>query len=585
MDAMQAQNLNATGATVGLTQQTQTSGRIIYYATIGAVLLCAWIFFTPKRKSDVSAPFYEVSRMKWMLNADTLIRDSYNKFRDTVYQINSTEGVRTIIPPALVGELKGLPEEVLSAKTAVSEAMLSDYTQLSADAHSDILTFLLKTKATQNLQRMTSVLKEELQFILASEFPACDDWTPFKIQPFMIRAVSRLSGRAFVGSALSRSEEWMDVSVNFAITAFIAVTKLQFFPPWMRPAAQYLVSELRTIKKDLAKAQAMLEPLIEERLADAENMQGADKPDDFMQWFSDALPEEEKRDFFIQTKMQLLLSASSIHTTSNLSTDCIYDLAVHQEMQEILREEAIEVFESEQGAWERKDSIAKLKKMDSFIKESQRLSGNVTSFIRKVMKPIDLSDGTHLPSGTNVLTPLAGMSLDERYFPDPEVFDGLRFWKLRQLQQSPTPTRSSSPTPSRPSALSIDSTSSFSSTSSESSTSTTDSISSVSSASSASTTPSSSPSVRSTSSTNSNSRGKYQFTSIGNANQNFGLGKHACPGRFFAAQEIKIILAHLLLNYEIKLRDGEDRPKPMVFMMTKSPSQTAEVLFRRRQTS
>ncbi|KAI1130931.1 cytochrome P450 [Nemania abortiva] len=529
MDAIQ-QNLNLTPTANDLSPQLPTNSRSIYYAAIGIIALCAWIFHSPKRKAQVSAPFYQVSRMKWMLNADALIKDSYCQFRDRVYQIRSTEGVRTIIPPTMVGELKGLPEETLSAKIAVSEAMLSEYTHLSADAHSDILTFLLKTKATHNLQRMMPILKAEFQYILATEFPACDDWTPFRIQPFMVRAVSRLSGRAFVGSALSRSEEWMDVSVNFAITAFIAVTKLQFFPPWMRPVAQYLVSELKTIRKDLAKAQAMLEPLIEERL----NNPSSEKPDDFIQWLSDALPDEEKRNHFIQAKMQLLLSASSIHTTSNLTTDCIYDLAVHQEMQDVLREEVMEVFGGEEDAWQRKDSIAKLKKMDSFIKESQRLSGNVTSFIRKVMKPIDLSDGTHLPSGTSILTPLAGISLDERYFPSPEVFDGLRFWKLQQQQRSssPSPTRSSSPTPSSQPAAT-----------------------------------------------------RNQFTSIGDADQNFGLGKHACPGRFFAAQEIKVILSYLLLNYDIKLRDGEGRPKPLVFMMTKSPSQTAEVLFRRRNVA
>ncbi|KAI0814385.1 cytochrome P450 [Xylaria sp. FL0064] len=556
MDTVLAQNLSLIAATNDISHQISTNGRLIYYVAITAIALCVWLFGSQKREPYVSAPFYGVSRIKWMFNADSLIKDSYCKFRDNVYQIRSTEGVRTIIPPTLVGELKGLPEDTLSAKTAVSEAMLSEYTHLSADAHSEVLTFLLKTKATHNLQRIVSTLKEEFQYILETEFPACEDWTPFRIQPFMVRAVSRLSGRAFVGSSLSRSEEWMGVSVNFAITAFIAVTKLQFFPPWMRPVAQYFVSELKTIRTDLAKAQAMLEPLIEERLGNTD-ASASEKPDDFIQWLSDALPEEEKRNYFIQAKMQLLLSASSIHTTSNLTTDCIYDLAVHQEMQDILREEVIEVFEGE-DAWERKDSIAKLKKMDSFIKESQRLSSNITSFIRKVMKPIDLSDGTHLPPGTSILTPLAGMSFDERYFPDPEIFDGLRFWKLRQQQQQqyPTPTRSSSPSPS----------------SSPSRPTTPPLIKSA-----TATSPSPSPSTL--------NLNRHQFTSIGDTNQNFGLGKHACPGRFFAAQEIKLILSYLLLNYDIKLRDGEARPKPIVFMMTKSPSQTAEVLFRQRKAA
>lgn len=33
--------------------------------------------------------------------------------------------------------------------------------------------------------------------------------------------------------------------------------------------------------------------------------------------------------------------------------------------------------------------------------------------------------------------------------------------------------------------------------------------------------------------------------------------KHACPGRFFAANEIKIALAHLLLEYEWRMPEGE----------------------------
>ncbi|KAI1172322.1 cytochrome P450 [Nemania sp. FL0916] len=543
MDALQDQGLNLTAAVHDTSSQLRTRGDFIYYVAIGVLCFCVWLFRRAKRTSSVSAPFYQVSRMKWILNADTAIKDSYCKFRDEVYQIRSTEGIRTIVPPALVGELKGLPDDSLSARIAVSEAMLSEYTQLSAGAHSDVLAFLLKTKATHNLQRMVPSLKEELQYILATEFPACKDWTPFKVQPFMVRAVSRLSGRAFVGSTLGRSEEWMSISINFAITAFIAVVKLQFFPPWMRPLAQYLVSELKTIRKDLTKAQAMLEPIIKKRLTNSE-VSTTEKPDDFIQWLLDALPENEKHNYFIQAKIQLLLSASSIHTTSNLVTDCIYDLAAHKDMQDILREEAIEVFGGSEDAWERTDSMMRLKKMDSFIKESQRLSGNITSFIRKVMKPIHLSDGTHLPSGTNILTPLAGISLDERFFPNPETFDGLRFWKLSQQQPQPAATaQSSSPAPNKTPA-------SFSSSSK----------------------PATLPSARA-----------HQFTSIGDTSQNFGLGKHACPGRFFAAQEIKLILSYLILNYEIKLRADEARPKPVVFMMTKSPSQTAEVLFRQRR--
>ena len=44
-----------------------------------------------------------------------------------------------------------------------------------------------------------------------------------------------------------------------------------------------------------------------------------------------------------------------------------------------------------------------------------------------------------------------------------------------------------------------------------------------------------------------------QFVSTGPDALGFGHGRHACPGRFFAANELKIALSHILLKYEFKL--------------------------------
>jgi len=138
------------------------------------------------------------------------------------------------------------------------------------------------------------------------------------------------------------------------------------------------------------------------------------------------------------------------------------------------------------------------------------------TFIRKVIKPIDLSDGTHLPPGTKLLTPLAGISHDERFYPGAEEFDALRFYRMRQESAEGS--------------------------------------------------------------------NRHQFTSIGDMNMHFGAGKHACPGRFFAGNAIKMMLSYFLLNYDIRLKDGEERPKPMIMMMSKTPNPEGEVLFRRRTT-
>lgn len=43
---------------------------------------------------------------------------------------------------------------------------------------------------------------------------------------------------------------------------------------------------------------------------------------------------------------------------------------------------------------------------------------------------------------------------------------------------------------------------------------------------------------------------KWQFVTTGPEHLAFGHGKHSCPGRFFASNEIKVILIHLVVKYD-----------------------------------
>lgn len=43
------------------------------------------------------------------------------QFQNHVYQIKSTEGIQAIVPPKFIAELKGLPEDILSATEAVAD--------------------------------------------------------------------------------------------------------------------------------------------------------------------------------------------------------------------------------------------------------------------------------------------------------------------------------------------------------------------------------------------------------------------------------------------------------------------------------
>ncbi|KAH9895714.1 cytochrome P450 [Cubamyces lactineus] len=78
---------------------------------------------------------------------------------------------------------------------------------------------------------------------------------------------------------------------------------------------------------------------------------------------------------------------------------------------------------------------------------------------------------------------------------------------------------------------------------------------------------------------------KHQYVNTSVDYVSFGHGKHACPGRFFAANELKAMLAYLVLNFDMKLEGDGKRPENVYWGPTVVPSPTARVLFRKRQAS
>lgn len=63
----------------------------------------------------------------------------------------------------------------------------------------------------------------------------------------------------------------------------------------------------------------------------------------------------------------------------------------------------------------------------------------------------------------------------------------------------------------------------------------------------------------------------------------FGGGRHACPGRWFASHQIKMVLAAMIGRYEVRLKDGEGRPESIVFQTNQFPDPKAEILFKDKE--
>lgn len=117
-------------------------------------------------------------------------------------------------------------------------------------------------------------------------------------------------------------------------------------------------------------------PIIQQRQRE-ENNGDYKKPNDAIEWLRDLSPEPDKNDPLFHAISQLGIGAVSVNTTTQLLTNAIFNLAVYPGYVSILREE-IAAVRAEMGTKWTLESMGKLKKMDSFIKETLRYNGHLT---------------------------------------------------------------------------------------------------------------------------------------------------------------------------------------------------------------
>ncbi|PIL30289.1 cytochrome P450 [Ganoderma sinense ZZ0214-1] len=77
---------------------------------------------------------------------------------------------------------------------------------------------------------------------------------------------------------------------------------------------------------------------------------------------------------------------------------------------------------------------------------------------------------------------------------------------------------------------------------------------------------------------------KYLCTSTSPEYVPFGHGPYACVGRYFAANELKTILAHVILNFDMKLGGDGLRPPDIYYLTAIMPAPRGCVLFKKRES-
>lgn len=203
--------------------------------------------------------------------------------------------------------------------------------------------------------------------------------------------IARISSRVFLGEELCRNERWLKISREYASTMFPATDALRVYPDGiMKSIAARVLPICRAASAQVAEARSILQPVLKRRAAAKAAAAAEGKKlefNDAIEWFENASA-KSKVDYE-PAAMQLFLSIVAIHTTSDLMTQIMTDLAGHTDIIEDLRKEIKEVLSD--GGW-KKTSLTSMKLLDSVIKESQRL------------KPIQLGEFTTTLSPRDVVS-------------------------------------------------------------------------------------------------------------------------------------------------------------------------------------
>ena len=219
-----------------------------------------------------------------------------------------------------------------------------------------------------------------------------------------------------------------------SFSVFVSLVLLRLFPPWTHKILSWLLPTTWRGHRYIRSAKKLLVPEIRRRKTTvAEN--GPTEDYNLLSWMIE-IADEKEADPESLAHLEVVMSLASIHTSQMNAVHCLYDLVTKPTDMEDIREEIRQVAK-EDGGWQRwqKTSFTKLQKLDSFMRESQRFNPpSLLSMHRVMLQSHQLSDGTILPKGAHVSMAVNAIQNDPEVTPEPDMFDGLRYYKMRQQE-------------------------------------------------------------------------------------------------------------------------------------------------------
>lgn len=264
----------------------------------------------------------------------------------------------------------------------------------------------------------------------ASQRTETTEWREVDPKAELQEWVARVSSHIFLGHRFSGDDDWCRIAVSFTVDVFTASMICGFFPWPLKYLVERFLPLCRKVRRDRRECAKKLIPVLKERnaiVAKAEREgRKPDVPNDAIEWFRAS----SKGRIYDEVDIQITLQVAAIHTTSDLLIQTILNLCAHPELFASLREEAATVLRK--YGWQ-KLALTELRLLDSVFKETQRLKPvTMASMHREALADVKLANGIFIRKGEH-LGIFSRNMWDEDIYENPEIFDGFRFLRRREV--------------------------------------------------------------------------------------------------------------------------------------------------------
>ncbi|KAH8908550.1 cytochrome P450 [Coniochaeta sp. PMI_546] len=515
------------------------------YVAAGAVVaLLGWVLYEVFRPSTLPKglpiiglenEWFAMRRAAFRnnINSKAVMQETYNKYSSKGQPVilPLLTGTIVVLPPSDTQFLVDAPESQVSMHEQVHENFQMDYTIVDQDIlHRPLHYPLIVTTLTSQVGNLVPEVIDEVDFQFKEEWGTdTSAWREVPVYGSMHKIISRVTNRVFVGLPTCRNPALAENARKYAQCVPVSAYLLRCTPKWLKP----LLGPLLTLRGRWHTYQfcKVLKPTIERRLKEFDARRGdpeANKTarNDWLEWSIKQAKEIGDPSLWSPRKLGeriLVLNFAAIHTTSLTITSAILDIVCYNKPEYIdeLRQEITSVLAEHNGQWNKR-ALAKMHKLDSTLRESTRLNSFVSLGIgRKVTakEGLDTPSGAHVDYKRTVMVPHYSVLHDKTVYGE----DADQFKPFRFAEQ------------------------------------------------------------RADESVGYVERARKAFPTTSKEFLAFGHGRNACPGRFFATNEIKLMFAYLVLNYDFKMES--ERPRSTFVGLVRVAPLTKTIRIRRREKS